>query len=204
MRMRVLFATPLHATLVGLAGGGGTGKSHTFRRRKMEAGSEREGRPVCEEAISPSSVGDSNPLLAWDLGVSDCLTTVSACLPACPPSRPIDRSASRRGCICRLCDVCRVFIWNNVLRPPLIKSRVWAKREERQNEGGRGRRRMTVDVEEIVMPPPPPMKKKRERASERQREGGIYLRVYTSSSHDLWGREENRTETGEYSKLCVA
>ena len=39
-----------------------------------------------------------------------------------------------------------------------------------------------------------------ERAAEKE---GIYLRVYTSS-HDLWGREENRTETGEYSKLCVA
>ena len=63
---------------------------------------------------------------------------------------------------------------------------------------------MTVDVGEIVMPPPPPMKKKRERASGRAAEKeGIYLRVYTSS-HDLWGREENRTETGEYSKLCVA
>ena len=28
-------------------------------------------------------------------------------------------------------------IWNNVRRPPLIKSRVWAKREEREKEGGR-------------------------------------------------------------------
>ena len=87
-------------------------KSHTFRRTKREAGSE--GRPVCEEAISPSSVGDSNPLLVWDLGGSDCLTTGSACVPACPPApapgRSIDR---RRGCVCRLCVLClprcRVF-----------------------------------------------------------------------------------------------
>ena len=36
---------------------------------KEDGSRKREGRPVCEEAISPSSVGDSNPLLVWDLGV---------------------------------------------------------------------------------------------------------------------------------------
>ena len=63
MRMRVLFATLVHATLAGLAGGGGTGKATPFGEGRWKQGSEGEGRPVCEEAISPPSVGDSNPLL---------------------------------------------------------------------------------------------------------------------------------------------
>ena len=170
MRMRVLFATPLHATLVGLAGGGGTGKSHTFRRRKMEAGSEREGRPVCEEAISPSSVGDSNPLLVWDLGVSDCLTTVSACLLACSADRSIDRR--RVGDAFAGCVMFAVYL--EQCSPAAINQiqSLGEKRGERERGRADGRRRMTVDVEEIVMPSPPPMKKKTERASERQRERG--------------------------------
>ena len=35
--------------------------------------------------------------------------------------------------------LCLPCIWNNVLRPPLIKSRVWAKREEREREKEDGR-----------------------------------------------------------------